>query len=93
MDRASPGPRQRGLIETLLLAGMGGFVVVEISDPRPAPLELQAIASNYGVAAAHHIRKVPAAAWLVTEQTQRLSLSLAVLSLRPTGRPRTVPAR
>ena len=43
-------PDRRDLIETLmLLAGMSAFVVVDISEPRSAPLELQLIASNYGV--------------------------------------------
>jgi hypothetical protein len=43
-------PEQRDLIETIiLLAGMSAFVIVEMSDPRSTPLELQAIASNYGV--------------------------------------------
>ena len=43
-------PNRRDLIETLmLLAGLSAFVIVDISDPRSAPLELQVIASNYGV--------------------------------------------
>lgn len=43
-------PEQRDLIETvILLAGLSAFVIVEMSDPRSTPLELQAIASNYGV--------------------------------------------
>ena len=43
-------PDRRDLTETLmLLAGMSAFVIVDISDPRSTPLELQAIASNYGV--------------------------------------------
>lgn len=43
-------PDRRDLIETLLLlAGMSAFVIVDISDPRSTPLELQAIASTYGV--------------------------------------------
>ena len=43
-------PKQRDLIETImLLAGMSAFVIVEMSNPRSTPLELQAIASNYGV--------------------------------------------
>lgn len=43
-------PDQRDLIETLiLLAGMSAFIIVDISNPRSTPLELQAIASNYGV--------------------------------------------
>ena len=43
-------PEQRDLIETIiLLAGMNAFVIVEMSDPRSTPLELQAIASKYGV--------------------------------------------
>jgi len=43
-------PKQRDLIETvILLAGMSAFVIAELSDPRSVPLELQAIASNYGV--------------------------------------------
>ena len=43
-------PEHRDLIETiLLLAGMSAFVIVEMSDPRSTPLEMQAIASNYGV--------------------------------------------
>jgi len=40
----------RDLIETvLLLAGMSAFVIVEITDPRSTPMELQAIAPTYGV--------------------------------------------
>lgn len=43
-------PHDRDLIETvLLLAGMSAFVVVDISDPKSTPLELYAIATNYGV--------------------------------------------
>lgn len=43
-------PDRRDLVETLmLLAGMSAFVIVDISAPRSTPLELQAIASNYGV--------------------------------------------
>jgi hypothetical protein len=43
-------PEQRDLTETIiLLAGMSAFVIAEISDPRSVALELQAIASNYGV--------------------------------------------
>jgi len=45
-----PRPQQRDLVETLLLlAGLSAFVVVDITSPRSTPLELQAIASNYGV--------------------------------------------
>jgi uncharacterized protein YjbI with pentapeptide repeats len=45
-----PRPEQRDLIETLLLlAGLSGFVIVEISNPRSTPLEMLAIASNYAV--------------------------------------------
>jgi len=43
-------PNRRDLIETLMvLAGLSAFVIVDMSDPRSAPLELQAIASSYGV--------------------------------------------
>ena len=45
-----PPPAQRDLIETvILLAGMSAFVIAEITDPRSTPMELQGIASNYGV--------------------------------------------
>jgi hypothetical protein len=45
-----PPPEQRELIETvMLLAGMSALVIVEITNPRSTPMELQAIASNYGV--------------------------------------------
>ena len=45
-----PPPEQRDVIETVtLLAGMSALVIVEISSPRSTPMELQAIASNYGV--------------------------------------------
>jgi hypothetical protein len=45
-----PRPERRDLIETiLLLAGMSAFVIAEITDPRSTPMELLAIASNYGV--------------------------------------------
>ena len=45
-----PPPEQRDLIETvMLLAGMSALVIVEITDPRSTPMEMQAIASNYGV--------------------------------------------
>jgi uncharacterized protein YjbI with pentapeptide repeats len=43
-------PKQRDLIETIiLLAGMSAFVIVEMSNPRSVALELQVIASSYGV--------------------------------------------
>jgi hypothetical protein len=43
-------PEQRDLIETIiLLAGMSAFIIAEITNPKSTPLELQAIASNYGV--------------------------------------------
>ena len=45
-----PPPQKRDLIETvMLLAGMSAFVIVEITNPRSTPMEMQAIASNYGV--------------------------------------------
>ena len=45
-----PPPEQRDLIETVtLLAGMSALVIVEITSPRSTPMELQAIATNYGV--------------------------------------------
>jgi len=45
-----PPPEQSDLIETvMLLAGMSALVIVEITSPRSTPMELQAIASNYGV--------------------------------------------
>jgi uncharacterized protein YjbI with pentapeptide repeats len=53
-----PPPRQRDLIETvILLAGMSAFVIVEITDPRSTPMELQAIAMNYGVPIVPIMRK------------------------------------
>jgi uncharacterized protein YjbI with pentapeptide repeats len=43
-------PKHRDLIETImLLAGMSAFVIVELTNPRSTPLELQAIAANYAV--------------------------------------------
>jgi hypothetical protein len=51
-------PKQRDLIETImLLAGMSAFVIVEMSNPRSVSLELQAIASNYGVPIFRIIKK------------------------------------
>lgn len=45
-----PPPGRRDLIETLLLlAGLSAFIVVEMTNPRSTPLEVQAIAPNYGV--------------------------------------------
>jgi hypothetical protein len=45
-----PRPEERDLIETLLLlAGLSGFVIVEITDPKSTPLEMLAIASSYAV--------------------------------------------
>jgi hypothetical protein len=45
-----PGPTQHDLLETvMLLGGMSRCVIVELTNPRSAPMELQAIASNYGV--------------------------------------------
>jgi hypothetical protein len=45
-----PPPEQRDLIETvMLLAGMSALVIVETTSPRSTPMELQAIAPNYGV--------------------------------------------
>jgi len=43
-------PEHRDLIETVvLLAGMSALVIVDITDPRSTPMELQAIAPTYGV--------------------------------------------
>jgi len=43
-------PKDRDLIETVvLLAGMSKFVIVDITDPRSTPMELQAIAPTFGV--------------------------------------------
>jgi hypothetical protein len=33
----------------LLLAGLSGFVIVEITDPRSTPLEMMAISTSYAV--------------------------------------------
>jgi hypothetical protein len=45
-----PPPKKRDLVETvMLLAGMSALVIVEITNPRSTPMELQAIVSNYGV--------------------------------------------
>lgn len=43
-------PENTDLIETVvLLAGMSAFVIVDITDPRSTPMELQAIAPTFGV--------------------------------------------
>jgi hypothetical protein len=43
-------PRQRDLTETiLLLASMSVFIIAEMTSPRSVPLEMQAIAPNYGI--------------------------------------------
>src|SRR5262249_62143618 len=43
-------PQNTDLIETVvLLAGMSAFVIVDITDPRSTPMELQAIAPTFGV--------------------------------------------
>jgi hypothetical protein len=53
-----PKPTQRDLVETLiLLAGMSAFVIVDMTNPRSAPMELQAIAANYGVPIVPIIRR------------------------------------
>jgi len=45
-----PRPKERDLIETLLLlAGMSAFVIVDITNASSTPLEVQAIASSSGV--------------------------------------------
>src|SRR5262249_34237399 len=45
-------PQNTDLIETVvLLAGMSAFVIVDITDPRSTPMELQAIAPTFGVPA------------------------------------------
>lgn len=45
-----PPPQRRDLIETLLLlAGLSAFVLVEMTNPRSTPLEVQAIVPNFGV--------------------------------------------
>jgi uncharacterized protein YjbI with pentapeptide repeats len=43
-------PKHADLIETVvLLAGMSAFVIVDITDPKSTPMELQAIAPTFGV--------------------------------------------
>jgi hypothetical protein len=43
-------PEHMDLIETVvLLAGMSAFVIVDITDPRSTPMELQAIVATFGV--------------------------------------------
>jgi hypothetical protein len=43
-------PEHTDLIETVvLLAGMSAFVIVDITDPKSTPMELQAIAPTFGV--------------------------------------------
>jgi hypothetical protein len=45
-----PPPKHADLIETVvLLAGMSAFVIVDITDPRSTPMELQAIAPTFAV--------------------------------------------
>jgi hypothetical protein len=45
-----PQPNQRDLLETImLLGGLSAFVIAEITDPRSSPMEVLAIASNFGV--------------------------------------------
>ena len=45
-----PRAAQSDLIEqVMLLAGMSKFIIVDITSPKSAPMELQAIAPNFGV--------------------------------------------
>jgi hypothetical protein len=45
-----PPPKRKDLIETLLvMGGLCAFVVVEMTNPRSTPLEVQAIVPNFGV--------------------------------------------
>jgi hypothetical protein len=53
-----PPPDQRDVIESvLLLAGMSAFVVVDLTDARSTPLELQTIVPNYAVPIVPIIKK------------------------------------
>ena len=51
-------PIKRDLIETIiLLGGMSKFIIVEMTDPRSIPMELQAIVPNFGVPVIPLIKK------------------------------------
>ena len=53
-----PRPDQRDIIESvLLLAGMSAFVIVDLTDTRSTPLELQTIVPNYAVPIVPIIKK------------------------------------
>jgi uncharacterized protein YjbI with pentapeptide repeats len=53
-----PRPDQRDVIESvLLLAGMSAFVIVDLTDARSTPLELQTIVPNYAVPIVPIIKK------------------------------------
>jgi hypothetical protein len=53
-----PPPDQHDVIEgVLLLAGMSAFVVVDLTDPKSTPLELQTIVPNHAVPIVPIIKK------------------------------------
>ncbi len=79
------GPRSRDVLETVaLLAGLARFVVVDLSDPRSVPAELECIASQLPSVPVAPVLRIGQQPYRVFEHVSRRSQVLEVLTYADT---------
>ncbi len=75
------GPRSRDLIETIaLLANLARFVVVDLSDPRSVPAELECISSQLPSVPLAPVLRIGQEPYAVFEHVARRGQVLEVLT-------------